>query len=122
MHQTTDKIRSLVKKWQTSIDVRIDVKTVDGFVMRVFVIGFTKRRRNQIKKFLFKNKSLSKPMCLCCFDRTSYAQTSQIRLIRKRIINIILKEATKCNLNILVKKFVIEVSTLIIVKIHSISF
>lgn len=34
-------IRSMVKKWQTLIEANIDVKTTDGFLLRVFCIGFT---------------------------------------------------------------------------------
>merc|ERR1712070_1194508 len=86
LNQTTDKIRSSVRKWQTSIEAKSDVRTTDGFVVRIFVIAFTKRRKNQIKK-------------------TSYAQSSQIRLIRKRMIDMIGKEATKCNLNTLIHDF-----------------
>ena len=59
MDMTTDKLRSLVKKWQTLIECFTDVKTTDGFVLRVFCIGFTKKRQNQIRK-------------------TSYAQTAQV--------------------------------------------
>merc|ERR1712159_125517 len=50
MSLTAVKLQSLVRKWQTSIEAKTDIRTVDGFVMRVFVIGFTKRRKNQIKK------------------------------------------------------------------------
>ena len=42
--------RSLVKKWQTLIEAHVDVKTADGYVMRMFCIGFTKKRQNQLKK------------------------------------------------------------------------
>ncbi len=50
MNLTTDKLRSMVKKWQTLIEANIDVKTTDGFLLRMFCIGFTKKRPNQIKK------------------------------------------------------------------------
>merc|ERR1711918_293317 len=75
MDLTRDKIRSLFKKWQTTIEAGLDVKIKDGYVLRIFVICFTKRGPNQNK-------------------RTTYAQTSQIRQIRKRIINIIIKETS----------------------------
>lgn len=63
---TTDKLRSLVKKWQTLIECFTEVKTTDGFVLRIFCIAFTKKRPNQIRK-------------------TSYAQTSQVICTHARI-------------------------------------
>jgi len=52
MDLTTDKLRSLVRKWHTLIEAHADIKTTDGYVLRIFAIGFTKRRQNQIKKKL----------------------------------------------------------------------
>lgn len=60
MDYTTDKLRSMVRKWQTLIEAHVDVKTTDGFTLRMFCIGFTKKRQGQIK-------------------RTAYAQSSQVR-------------------------------------------
>jgi len=89
MDFTSDKLRSLVKKWQTLIEAHVDVKTADGYVVRLFAIGFTKRRPNQIKK-------------------TSYAQSSQIRTIRKKMIDIMTREASTVELKELVLKFIPE--------------
>jgi len=89
MELATDKLRSLVRKWHTLIDAHVDVKTSDGYVLRVFVIAFTKKRQNQTKK-------------------TAYAQTSQVRKIRKKIIEIVQKEASTVNLADLVRKFIPE--------------
>merc|ERR1711904_623446 len=50
MDFTTDKLRSLVRKWQSRIEANVDVKTVDGYVLRCFCIGFTKKRPFQIRK------------------------------------------------------------------------
>jgi small subunit ribosomal protein S3Ae len=60
MDFTTDKLRSMVRKWQTLIEAHVDVKTSDGFTLRMFCIAFTKKRQGQIK-------------------RTAYAQSSQVR-------------------------------------------
>jgi len=90
MDLTTDKLRSLVRKWHTLIEASADVKTTDGYVLRVFVIGFTKRRPNQIRK-------------------TSYAQASQIRNIRKKMVAIIERECQSVDLNELVTKFIPEI-------------
>jgi small subunit ribosomal protein S3Ae len=89
MNFTTDKLRSLVKKWQTLIEAHVDVKTTDGYYLRIFALGFTKRRPNQQKK-------------------TCYAQSSQIRQIRTKMIEIINREATTCELKDLVVKFIPE--------------
>lgn len=88
MDLTTDKLRSLVRKWHTLIEAYADVKTTDGYTLRVFAIGFTKRRPNQIKK-------------------TAYAQASQIRQIRKRMIDIITRESA-VELNEFVHKLIPE--------------
>jgi small subunit ribosomal protein S3Ae len=50
MSFTTDKIRSLVRKWQSLIEAHVDVKTTDGYVLRLFCIGFTKKRQGQTSK------------------------------------------------------------------------
>ncbi|XP_010447045.1 PREDICTED: 40S ribosomal protein S3a-2 [Camelina sativa] len=89
MDFTTDKLRSLVKKWQTLIEAHVDVKTTDGFTFRLFCIAFTKRRANQVK-------------------RTCYAQSSQIRQIRRKMSEIMVKEASSCDLKDLVAKFIPE--------------
>ena len=89
MDITSDKLRSLVKKWQTLIEAQVDVKTTDGYLVRLFSIGFTKKRQGQVKK-------------------TTYAQTAQIREIRARMIEIMTREASAGDLKELVQKFVPE--------------
>jgi small subunit ribosomal protein S3Ae len=90
MDFTTDKLRSLVKKWQSLIEAYVDVKTSDGYLIRVFTIAFTQRRKNQIRK-------------------TTYATSAQIRAIRKKMFEVVTKEASQCDLKELVQKFVAEV-------------
>lgn len=87
---TSDKLRSLVKKWQSLIEAFVDVKTTDGYLIRIFAIGFTKRRQNQIKK-------------------TTYAQNAQIRAIRKKMSDIMTKQAASSDIKELVAKFIPEV-------------
>jgi len=89
MDMTTDKLRSLVRKWHSLIETHVDVKTTDGYTLRLFVIGFTKRRINQNRK-------------------TSYAQSSQIRAIRKKFVHIVQRES-QVDLNELVAKFIPEI-------------
>ena len=90
MDFTTDKIRSLVRKWFSLIECFVDVKTTDGYTLRVFCIGFTKRRVDMAK-------------------RTCYAQSAQIRKIRAKMVEIITRECTTCDLKELVLKFIPEV-------------
>ncbi|KAG0551855.1 hypothetical protein BDA96_01G459300 [Sorghum bicolor] len=76
MSFTTDKLRSLVKKWQTLIEAHVDVKTTDNYMLRLFCIGFTKRRPNQI---------------------------------RRKMVDIMVNQASSCDLKELVSKFIPEV-------------
>ncbi|KAJ1298347.1 hypothetical protein BS78_01G445600 [Paspalum vaginatum] len=87
---TTDKLRSLVRKWQTLIETHADVKTTDNYMLPLFCISFTKRRPNQVK-------------------RTCYAQASQIRQIRRKMVEIMANQASTCDLKELVSKFIPEV-------------
>ncbi|WVR05343.1 40S ribosomal protein S1 [Kwoniella sp. DSM 27419] len=89
MDFTTDKIRSIIRKWQTLIEASVDVRTTDGYVLRLFSIGFTKRQFNQVKK-------------------TTYAKSSQVREIRSKMIEIMRREAEGSDLKELVAKFVPE--------------
>ena len=89
MDMTRDKLNGLIRKWQSLIEASAEVKTTDGFVFRMFALGFTKRRPNQIRK-------------------TTYAQTAQARAIRKKMVDIMTAEASKSDLKGLVGKFIPE--------------
>jgi small subunit ribosomal protein S3Ae len=89
MGLTTDKLRSLVRKWHTLIEAYADVKTTDGHYLRLFCIAFTKRRPNQARK-------------------TSYAQHSQVRAIRKKMIEVMQKEAQQVDLSAFTQLLVTE--------------
>ena len=89
MDFTSDKLRSLVRKWQTLIEAHVDVKTTDGYLLRLFCIAFTKKRPNQVKK-------------------TTYAKSAQIREIRKKMFEVMIREATSCDLKQLVHKLIPE--------------
>jgi small subunit ribosomal protein S3Ae len=89
MSFTTDRVKSLVKKWQTLVEGQCEIKTTDGYVVRMFSIGFTKRRPNQQKV-------------------TSYAQSSQVKQIRKKMVEIMEREASNCDLRQLFLKFIPE--------------
>lgn len=86
---TTDKLRSLVKKWHTLIESISDVKTTDGYTLRLFVLAFTKKAQHSIKK-------------------TAYAQSSQIRAIRSKIVEIVNREVSQSDLKGVVAKLKTE--------------
>lgn len=90
MDLTTDKLRFLVRRWHSIVEETVDIKTTDGYVLRIFAIGFTEEMKNQVKK-------------------TSYAQSSQKRALRKKMVEIITREATAVDMPELVKKLIPEV-------------
>jgi len=87
MNLTTDKTRSMVKKWQTLIEACVDAKTTDGYTLRVFCIGFTKKQEQSQRK-------------------TCYAQSQQVRTIRKKMRDIITKEVNSEDLKGVVNKLI----------------
>ncbi|KAI9662001.1 MAG: ribosomal 40S subunit protein S1B [Alyxoria varia] len=86
---TSDKLRSLVRKWQTLIEGNVVVKTTDDYLLRIFAIGFTKRRPNQIKK-------------------TTYANMAQVRAIRRKMVEVIQRETANTSLKELTQKIIPE--------------
>eukprot|EP01038_Epipyxis_sp_PR26KG_P013567 gene13567-18207_t len=88
MDMTRDKLCSLIRKWQTLIEAHVDVRTTDGYYLRIFAIAFTKKQSNQAEK------------------STCYAQAGQVRNIRKKMFEIMTEEASKCDLKELVQKLI----------------
>lgn len=89
MDLTTDKYRSMVKKWQTLIEAIVEAKTTDGYLLRVFCIGFTAKDQLSQRK-------------------TCYAQHSQVRKIRARMTEIISNEVTNSDLKQMVNKLALD--------------
>ena len=58
MDYTTDTLRAMVRKWQSLIEAHVDVKTTDGYTLRMFAIAFTKKRPGQIKKTAYAKSAL----------------------------------------------------------------
>merc|ERR1712080_83500 len=84
------KLRSLVRKWQSLVEANVTVKTADDYYLRVFAIAFTKRQPNQVKK-------------------TTYAQSSKLREIRKKMMEIMQREVSNSTLAQLTQKLIPEV-------------
>jgi len=87
MNLTTDKLRSMVKKWQTLIEANCDVKTTDGYLLRLFCIGYTHKDQASKKK-------------------TCYAQRTQVKAIRRKMIEIITKEVSTNDIKEVVNKLI----------------
>jgi len=88
MDITRDKLNSLIRKWQTLIEAHVDVRTTDGYTLRIFAIAFTKKQDKQAAK------------------STSYAQAGKVRSIRKKIFDILADNSSKSDLKELVQKFI----------------
>jgi small subunit ribosomal protein S3Ae len=89
LDMTRDKYCSYLKKWQSTIEVHAEVKTLDGYILRIFIVAFTGRQTGQIRK-------------------CSYAQHAQVKQIRKKIVDILHQEASTVNLVDLVQKFTLD--------------
>lgn len=57
MDITRDKLCTLVKKWHTIIEAFVQTKTSDGYLLRMFCIGFTKRTSRQVKATCYAKNS-----------------------------------------------------------------
>jgi len=89
MSLTRDKMCQLMKKKHSIVEAFADCKTTDGYVIRLFALGFTKRAQNQE----------------CVF---TYAQTAQLRKIRKKMVQIMQSEIAKGELRDAVKMLVVD--------------
>ena len=89
MDSTKDHLCSLIMKWHSLIETFVDVKTTDGFLLRLFPIAFTQRNKYQLRA-------------------TTYAQNSQIKQIRRRMREIIAKFVSRHTLKDVVNNLIHE--------------
>mmetsp|Transcript_191 Transcript_191/g.297 ORF Transcript_191/g.297 Transcript_191/m.297 type:complete len:225 (-) Transcript_191:46-720(-) len=87
MDMTRDKVCSLIQKRQTIIEANVDVKTSDGYIVRMFCIAFTKKDKTQIKE-------------------TCYAKSAQVRGIREKMVSYMSELGNKGDLKTLVHTLV----------------
>lgn len=85
MDITRDKLCTLVKKWHTLVEAFVQTKTADGYLLRMFCIGFTKRTSRQVRA-------------------TCYAKSSQKKLIRQKMMEIMINECQKSTFKELTKE------------------
>ena len=81
---TRDKLCALVKKWHSLIEAFVRAKTMDGYLVRVFAIAFTRRHAKQVKA-------------------TCYAKGSQKKQLRAKMMEAMLATVTKNSLRDLFK-------------------
>lgn len=89
LDMTRDKLCSYLRKWHTLIDIQAEVKTSDGYILRLFMVAFTSKVPGQIRK-------------------CSYAQHAQVKLIRKAIIETVSKLTKESSLSDIVNKLTKE--------------
>jgi small subunit ribosomal protein S3Ae len=87
MDMTRDKVCSLIQKRQTIIEANVDCRTSDGYIVRLFCIAFTKKAKNQQKV-------------------TCYANSSQCRAIRAKMVEKMAELGNKGDLKSLVKTLI----------------
>jgi small subunit ribosomal protein S3Ae len=80
MDLSADRVRSLVQKWGSLIEAVVEAKTNDGYVLRLFVIAFTRRQKGQLAK-------------------NTYAKTRLEKWARHRITSMIQKRLSKLDIN-----------------------
>lgn len=87
---TRDKMCQMIKKRHSLIEAQADCKTTDGYVVRVFVIAFTKDiKDHQVSMF-------------------TYAQSAQIKKIRKKIVQVLQTEISQKPLSSFVQSVLMD--------------
>ncbi|EPY20943.1 small subunit ribosomal protein S3Ae [Strigomonas culicis] len=80
INMTTDRTYSLMRKWCTTMESVVEAKTADGYVLRIFVICFTKKQDNQL-------------------SRNCYAKQRLVKWVRMRITNMITRRLAKLDIS-----------------------
>ncbi|EJW03675.1 hypothetical protein EDEG_02005 [Edhazardia aedis USNM 41457] len=80
MKVNNDKLRGFVKKWHTLIEGNALVKTTDNYLLRVFVVGQSRRVEGNE-------------------DSRVYIQTTKVKAIRKKMFELIDEVFRHCDIN-----------------------
>merc|ERR1711981_689028 len=89
MRLTRDKECEMINKKHTMISAHVDVKTTDNFMLRVFCVGFTAKDAKQCKQ-------------------TTYAQSHQVKEIRRVMTDKITKTVSSSDIQALVKNLIVD--------------
>jgi len=89
MRLTRDKNCEMVKKKHTMVSAHVDVNTTDNYKLRLFAIGFTKKDQGQ--------------KCV-----TTYAQSAQVKTIRKIMVDQMKSAAQSGDIVDLLKKLMVD--------------
>ncbi|EHB14638.1 40S ribosomal protein S3a [Heterocephalus glaber] len=85
----TKCVCSTLKRWQSMIEAHVDVKTTDGYLLRLFCVGFTKKRNNQHQQVCQIRKKMMEIM-------TREVQTNDLKeRVNKLILDSIGKDIEK---------------------------
>nr|CAJ2480364.1 unnamed protein product [Leishmania braziliensis] len=82
MEVTTDKMASLLRKWCTTMETTVEVRTADGYTMRLFVVAFTKPQANQQSRNCYAKQRLVK-----------WLRMRVTKMIKRRLSKVQIKEA-----------------------------
>jgi small subunit ribosomal protein S3Ae len=82
MSITTDKLRSMFRKWCTMIEAVVDAKTKDDCTLRVFVVAFTTKQKGQLSKNCYAPGKLEK-----------WVRLRITKIVQKRIGSVTLNRA-----------------------------
>lgn len=96
MDMTRDKIFGLIQKRQTIIEANVDCRTSDGYMVRLFCIAFTKKYQGGKDKKEQQAKN------------TCYANSSQVRAIRAKMVEKMTEIATKGDLRTMVHTLITD--------------
>ncbi|CAD2214641.1 small subunit ribosomal protein S3Ae [Angomonas deanei] len=80
MSITTDRVFSLMRKWCTTMETTVDVKTADGYILRLFVVAFTKKQEGQL-------------------SRNCYAKQHLVKWVRHRINKVVNQRLNRVKIN-----------------------
>ena len=94
---TTDKLKSSIKKWCTTIEAVVEAKTTDGYTLRIFVVAYTKKQKNQLSKNCYAKARL-----------VNWIRSRASKLIQRRVSRGDINDATKLFTNELLSKMVMK--------------
>lgn len=97
LQMTTDNLASLLRKWCTTIEAMVEVRTADGYTLRLFVIAFTRKQKYQL-------------------SRNCYAKQRLVKWVRMRITRITRRMLSRVNINDAVKLLTRDLLTNVLTK------